>query len=148
MDGLVYSSTLVDEDSWYIDGDLKLDRFKRNIALFTKYNFDNPTLLDDDLLKKFFISAPITKSDAFLIPNEESERLKGIIARNTSHSGLRRAAEFSGISHATYFDDLVTDEAGKKTSYSSHAYGQIQAYMLYVQQRKLFGEIDVDITEN
>ena len=135
-DGIRYTSTRIDGAKWQLSGSLKLNRYRENLALFTRFNAVSNDRHDNRLLGRFEISDPVQLVSVTAIAAGDIETLRReIVALNNARprGDLHHLIRVSGIDLETSFAELVqVDAGGRQIPYTNTDCGKIQLYLQYL----------------
>lgn len=135
FDGILFTSTRVNNSIAYSTEPFYVNRHKVNLALFTKYNSNSK--FDDDLIAKFEVSKPIKFQDTHKIDLDIIEELRGHIVKTDGKkrklNSITTLGEFTGISTHISFEKLVVKDFSSDNfiPYTEHPTGQVHYYLLY-----------------
>ena len=133
FEGIVYTSTRVDQSKWTMRGYLRLNRYRENVAFFTNYD---PTSRDDHdltLLERFEISPPIQAHEAKDVAAEVLKDYRTKILRKGNAQSISELAQKAAVDIDIAFEGLVHLGAdGKETPYNETSCGRLQRYLQYL----------------
>jgi hypothetical protein len=142
-DGIRYTSTRIDGAKWQMSGYLKLNRYRENLALFTRFNTASNDTHDNQLLQRFEISDPIQLGAVPSVTKSAIDILRREIAalHNANPKlDLNELARIMAVDLDTSLEGLVhVFTQGNKLPYPDTDCGKIQRYLQYqfMNQRKL-----------
>ena len=142
--GILFTSTRINKKIAYSTNVFEVNRYKENLALFTKYQAKEK--FDLNLINKFLIGNPLKTKDYQEIDFSEIEKLgKQIIRLNNKKrkfTSLKQISELTAISYKTLFENIkVKDESGNDIDYFDHQIGKLHNYILYTELLKLRNQL-------
>ena len=131
-DGILYSSTRIDPERWRMQGSLKLNRYRENVAFFTNFDPASDDEHDSGLLDRFEISEPVRLSGAAAISDGDLLALRKRIVTSGNAPSLTQLAQVSGIDIDVAFNDLVLIEPpGRIVPYPQTDCGKLQRHLQF-----------------
>jgi len=130
FDGILYTSTRIDSEHWRMSGDLQLNRYRENLALFTKYVSHEEKDHDESLLAKFEISPPIQAADVKEISDDVIVEYRKQIVQGLQAQSLTELGQRAAIDVDVAFDGLVYSQLDlPDVPYYQTTCGKIQRYL-------------------
>jgi len=113
-----------------MSGDLQLNRYRENLALFTKYVSHEEKDHDESLLAKFEISPPIQAADVKEISDDVIVEYRKQIVQGLQAQSLTELGQRAAIDVDVAFDGLVYSQLDlPDVPYYQTTCGKIQRYL-------------------
>ena len=143
FDGLLYTSTRVDQSKWTINEYLRLNRYRENLAFFTKYIPTSRDEHDYNLLNLFEISPAIQMDDVNTISSDAIDAVRKKIIQQAKAKSLTELSQWAAIDIDTAFEGLVhIDQNAHQIPYNDTPCGKLQRYLQYLfMTRQLVKEL-------
>lgn len=131
--GILFSSTRVDTKKITSKSTFRVNRYRENLALFTKYEETNN--YDYKLFNQFIISKPITIDELIDVSLEDWSNLTKQIGKILHEPNIQapfplNISEITGISTKTRFENLFITDGKDEINYFIHKIGKLHLQLI------------------